>query len=298
MLEVVPLTERIGAEIKGVDLSRDLTSAEIEAIYSAWIDHTIVLFRGQKLTPEQHIAFTHRIGEVVSYTRTHFSAETYPEILVLSNIQKDGKLIGSPVSGRVWHTDGHYLEDPPAGSLLYAIETPPEGGDTMFANMVAAYEDLPEVTKRQIGNLEVIISRVQSRPYNYPDRPPPTEAERKDWVDVRQPIVIRHPVSGRKAIYAGGSVPWRIAGMDEARSAPLVTFVQEFSIMPQYVYRHQWQPGDLIIWDNRSAMHRATPYDELRHRRLMHRTTVGSRLPDVTYTPGVWAEAAGLQRAS
>ena len=120
-----------------------------------------------------------------SGTRSEFSENQNPEILVLSNIMEDGKLIGSPVSGRVWHTDGHYLPDPPAGSMLYAIETPPTGGDTWFANMIAAYDALPAVTKARIEDLKVVISRIQSRPYNYPDRPPPTPQQRAEWVDCR-----------------------------------------------------------------------------------------------------------------
>jgi alpha-ketoglutarate-dependent taurine dioxygenase len=173
----------------------------------------------------------------------------------------------------VWHTDGHYLSDPPHGSLLYAIEVPPRGGDTWFANMFAAYDALPAITKERLSGLKVIISRVQSRPYNYPDRSPPTPEEWAEWVDVAHPIVRRHEINGRLAIYAGGNVPWRIEGMSEEESRPLVTFVQEFSVQPRFTYRHTWRAGDIIVWDNRSAMHKATAYDQVDDRRMMHRTT-------------------------
>jgi taurine dioxygenase/putative 2-oxoglutarate oxygenase len=276
MLQLRPITETIGTQVHGLDIA-DLSVRDFDRIYQAWIETTILLLPGQSMTPAEHIAFTSRFGEVVKYTRDDFSASEWPEILVLSNITRDGTLIGSPVSGRVWHTDGHYLPDPPAGSMLYAIEVPPVGGDTWFANMTAAYDALPETTKAQIENLEVVISRVQSRPYNYPDRPPPTPQEVAAWPDVRQPMVRRHEVSGRKAIYAGGNVPWRVVGMPEDQSAPLVTFVQEFSVQPRFTYRHRWQPGDIIVWDNRSAMHKATAYDQRAHRRLMHRTTFATR---------------------
>ena len=199
-------------------------------------------------------------------------------MLVLSNIRVDGTLIGSPVSGRVWHSDGHYLEKPPAGSLLLAETVPPEGGDTLFANQIAAYEDLPANVKKRIAGREVVISRIQSRPYNYPDRPPPTQAERAEWPDVIQPIVRIHPVSGRPALYTGGNVPWQIIGMSRTESLALITFLQEFSVLDRYVYRHRWQPGDIIVWDNRSALHKATWYDGERYRRLMYRTTFGERL--------------------
>lgn len=277
MLDLVPVTDAIGTEVRGVDVTGDLRAHDFDRIYQAWIDTTILLFRGQSMTPAQHIAFTKRFGEVVRYTRDEFSESQWPEILVLSNIRRDGKLIGTPVSGRVWHTDGHYLDEPPAGSMLHAIEVPPVGGDTWFANMFAAYDALPAVTKARIEDARVVISRARSRPYNYPDRPPPTPAEVAAWPDVSQPMVRRHDVSGRRAVYAGGSVPWRIEGMPEADSAPLVTFVQEFSVQPRFTYRHRWLPGDVIVWDNRSAMHKATAYDERAHRRRMHRTTFTTR---------------------
>lgn len=279
MIELVPITDRIGTEVRGIDVTQPIAARDFDRIVQAWLDTTILLFRGQAMTPSQHIAFTRRFGEVVSYTRKEFAENEHPEILILSNITKDGKLIGSPVSGRVWHTDGHYLPVPPAGSMLYAIETPPTGGDTLFANMFAAYDELPERVRRRIDGLRVVISRVQSRPYNYPDRPPPTEAERAEWIDIAQPMVRTHPATGRKAIFAGGNVPWRIEGMSEDESAPLVTFVQEFSVQDRFTYRHRWSPGDIILWDNRSAMHKATPYDQLAHRRLMHRTTIAGSAP-------------------
>lgn len=278
MLDLVPMTDSIGTEVRGIDVTENIPAGVFDRIYEAWIDSTILLFRGQTMTPEQQISFTRRFGEVVRYTRSRFNEEAHPEILVLSNAVRDGKPLGSPRSGRVWHTDGHYLADPPAGSMLYAIEVPPTGGDTWFANMVAAYEALPTATKERIEGLQAVISRVQSRPYNYPDRPPPTAEERAAWVDVPQPLVRRHEISGRKALYAGGNVPWRIVGMSEDESRPLITFVQEFAVQPRFTYRHRWQPGDIILWDNRSAMHRATAYDEQVHRRLMHRTTLDDRM--------------------
>ncbi|GAA4215960.1 TauD/TfdA dioxygenase family protein [Microbispora amethystogenes] len=278
MLELVPITDSIGTEVRGVDVTGDISARDFDRIYQAWIDTCLLLFRGQKMTPDQQIALTRRFGEITTYTRSEFNEPDHPEILVLSNITRDGKPIGSAYSGRVWHSDGHYLSDPPAGTMLYALEVPPEGGDTWFANMMAAYEALPAAMKERIDDLKVVISRVQSRPYNYPDRPAPTPEERAAWVDMRHPIVRRHEVSGRNALYSGGNVPWRIEGMPEVESAPLVTFLQEFSVQPRFTYCHRWQPGDILLWDNRSAMHRATPYDYAAYRRLMHRTTIAGHL--------------------
>ncbi|WP_043661153.1 TauD/TfdA dioxygenase family protein [Nocardia thailandica] len=274
MIELLPVTEKIGTEVRGLTSIDDISDADFDRIYQAWIDTTILVIRGVDMTPGQQVAFTRRFGDIYTYTRSKFAHEEHEEILILSNIARDGKPIGSAYSGRVWHTDGHYLEQPPAGSMLYAREVPPVGGDTFYANMFAAYEALPEEMRRRIEDLQVVISRVQSRPYNYPDRPAPTPAEIEEWVDVAQPMVRVHEVNGRKALYAGGNVPWRIVGMPLRQSLPLITYIQEFAIQPAFTYRHRWQPGDIVLWDNRSAMHRATYYDDRAHRRLMHRTTV------------------------
>ncbi|UBU11419.1 TauD/TfdA dioxygenase family protein [Nonomuraea gerenzanensis] len=276
MLELIPITECIGTEVRGLDVTGHISDDDFERIYQAWIDRTILLIRGQEMTPDQQVEFTRRFGRVVSYTRSRFNADEHPEILVLSNLTRDGKPIGSAYSGRVWHSDGAYLTEPPTGSLLYAREVPPTGGDTWYANMYAAYDALPDRIKDRIAGLQVVISRVQSRPYNYPDRPPPTEQERAEWADVAHPIVKVHDVSGRKALYVGGNVPWRIVGLPEDESRPLITFLQEFATMPRFTYRHRWRVGDIVLWDNRSAMHMATYYDHVNHRRLMHRTTLAA----------------------
>ncbi|MFF9866363.1 TauD/TfdA dioxygenase family protein [Streptomyces sp. NPDC013953] len=277
MLELVPITESIGTDVRGVDVTAGLSDSDFERVYRAWLDTTILLVRGQDMTPAQHIEFTRRFGEIYTYTRSQFNDQEYPEILILSNKKENGKPIGSAYSGRVWHSDGHFLADPPVGSMLYAREVPPVGGDTWYGNMYAAYDALPERVKERIEDLRVVISRVQSRPYNYPDRPAPTPEERAEWADVSHPVVRVHEETGRKALMVGGNVPWRIEGMPEEESLPLVTFLQEFAVQPRFTYRHTWQPGDILLWDNRSAMHRATYYDHVAHTRLMHRTTITGR---------------------
>ncbi|KQH75355.1 taurine catabolism dioxygenase TauD [Mycobacterium gordonae] len=275
-MQLYPLTPLIGTEVRGIDVNQPIDAHIFDQIYEAWIDSTVLLIRGQSMTPRQQVEFTARFGEVFSYTRSQFNHPDQPEILILSNLTRNKKPIGSAYSGRVWHTDGHYLERPPAASMLHAIEIPPVGGDTFFANMFAAYADLPNEVKEKVESLQVMISRVDSRPYNYPDRPSPTREERASWPDIAQPVVRTHEENQRKALYVGGNVPWRIRGMAPTEAAPLVTFLQEFAVQPQYTYRHVWQAGDIVLWDNRSAMHRATYYDDKNYRRLLHRTTVST----------------------
>ncbi|MDB5578230.1 MAG: tblC [Bradyrhizobium sp.] len=274
MLALRPLTDTIGTEVSGIDLTEPVSAADFDRIVKAWLDTTVLLFRDQSMTPEQQIAFSRRFGELLVYTRPENELKKYPEILVLSNVMQNGKPIGAAVSSRYWHTDGHYLKCPPAASLLYGIEVPPKDGDTWFANMQAAYDALPEATKRRIDGLKVIISRVKSLPYNYPNRPPVTDEQRAAWYDTPQPLVRTHPVTGRKALYMGGNVPWNVEGMPEAESDILIRELQAFATQPQFTYVHRWRAGDALLWDNRSSMHRATAYDQVNHRRLMHRTTI------------------------
>lgn len=274
-----PITDAIGTLVEGMSYDDVMEPARFVRLYDAWIETGLLIVRGLDMTPQQQIALTKRFGELTSYTRSQFNAKEEDAILVLSNIREDGHWIGSPVSGRVWHTDGHYLYQPPAASMLYAIEVPPVGGDTWFANTASAYAALPAAVRTRTQGLRVVISRAQSRPYNYPDRPPPSAVEIAEWVDMSQPLVRTHPVTGRKAVYAGGNVPWRIEGLPFEDSAPLVTFLQEFCTQPDFTYRHRWRAGDLLVWDNRSVLHRATEYDQLRHRRLLHRTTTAGDTP-------------------
>jgi putative 2-oxoglutarate oxygenase len=277
MLEYHPLASKIGVEVRGVDLSRPLSDAQATQIKAKWLESALLLFRGQRLTPEQQVAMTRQLGEPMVYTRSENALKSYPEVLVLSNVIENGKPVGQAVSGRYWHTDGHFLDRPPAASILFGVEVPDSGGDTLFANTAAAYDMLPAATKERLEGLKVIISRVRSVPYNYPGRPV-TEEQRKAWPDKSQPLVRTHGETGRKAIYAGGNVPWCIEGMPEEESNVLVRELQEFCIRPEFVYVHKWRAGDLLIWDNRSAIHSGTDYDQ-NQRRRMHRTTTIGEVP-------------------
>jgi alpha-ketoglutarate-dependent taurine dioxygenase len=275
MMQLRPVTETIGTEILGVDISKPLAPAVFDRIYQALLDTTIVLFRGQKLTPAGQVAFTRQFGEIIAYyDPTENPHAEQPEVLVLSNVTAEGKPSGKHTSAYLWHSDGHYLREPPLGSVLHAVEVPPAGGETWFANTQAAYDALPAATKDRLRGRMVIISRVRSRPYNFPDKPPVTPEQRAAWPDMPQPLVRTHPVSGRGALYVGSNVPWLIDGMPEEESTPLITELQQFAVRPEFTYKHEWRAGDTILWDNAISMHRATPFDVAHHRRIMHRTTI------------------------
>jgi taurine dioxygenase/putative 2-oxoglutarate oxygenase len=279
-MQLRPLCDAIGTEVLEIDISEPVPAATFDRLYKAWLDTSVLLFRDQQITPAQQVAFTRRFGEIVAYNDpTENPLPEQPEILLLTNLTKEGKPSGKASSAYLWHSDGHYLREPPSGSMLYAVEVPPVGGDTWFANTAAAYETLPDAMKQGLKGLSVIISRVQSRPYNFPHKPPVTPEQRAAWPDMPQPLVRTHPESGRKALYIGSNVPWRIVGMPDEESAPLITELQKLSIQPQFTYQHVWRAGDALLWDNVTSMHRATPFDVGNHRRIMHRTTIAGGVP-------------------
>src|SRR6202030_3224932 len=162
--------------------------------------------------------FARHFGPVKAYSTAGNEHERYNEILVFSNLVKNGKPVGVPISGQYWHTDGQFLREPPSASVLYALVVPPVGGDTCFANMFKAYDALPDATKNALEGRKVLISRAQIAKHVYPERPPMSPQEERVWPDMPQPVVRTHPVSGRKALYVGGAAPWRVEGLadDEA----------------------------------------------------------------------------------
>jgi taurine dioxygenase len=240
----------------------------------------MLIFRGQVLSNEQHIAFSRRFGELEIHTAKHWLLPEHPEILVLSNRGEKGT---KPIvnGGAYWHSDITYKVKPPLGSLLYALEVPPEGGDTLYADMYAAYESLDDTTKSRIDTLDAIHrygDRYRLMAEEDKDRPPLTAEQLAQVPDVVHPVVRTHPETGRKALFVNEGFTIGIVGLAEDEAKPLLEKLFEHSIRPEHVYRHRWKAGDLVMWDNRCTMHRATEYD-LRHARAMHRTTIQGDRP-------------------
>jgi taurine dioxygenase len=279
----------VGVEIKGVDLSTDLDEAAFNEIEAAYNANAVVVFRGQKLTPEQQVRFSGRFGKLEIHVLKQYLLPGCPEILVISNVtDANGNLIGLADAGRVcvWHTDMSYLEKPSRGSTLYALEVPEKDGgplgDTLFADTAAAYDALPETMKRKLQGLKAIhrmtkgyeIDKKRSeKSVGY------TQEQLRQNPDRCHPIVRTHPFTGRKCIYLNKLVVVGIEGMPDAESEPLLDELYAHCIQPQFVYRHNWRVGDLVMWDNCAAQHLATIDYELPLRRLMHRTTLAGTAP-------------------
>jgi taurine dioxygenase len=270
----------LGAEIIGLDLSQPLDEATFARVHQAHLAHLVLVFRDQHLTPEQHIAFSRRFGPLSSHVFEQFLLPDHPEILKVSNKKKaDGDFAGLPQAGRRWHSDMSYTACPSLGSLLYALEIPPHGGDTLFNNMYTAYDALPDATKTRIESRQAEFLLGSARKYYTAEERPPLTAEQLAKVPpVNHPMVRTHPETGRKALYVSPSHTVRVLDMDDAESEALLAELGEHSIQPEFVYRHQWRLHDLVFWDNRCCMHIAEPPPP-EFGRHMHRTTVAGDQP-------------------
>jgi taurine dioxygenase len=277
----IPFTKcdaALGAEI-GFDLSGPIDAAAFAEIEAAFHDNIVVFFRGQSLSNERHIAFSRRFGELEVHIVKKYLLPGYPEILLVSNIKNAaGEHIGLADAGFTWHSDVSYRRTPSRCSLLYAKEVPQRDGvalgDTVFANCIAAYEALPAATKRRLDGLKAIHRYSSRRRIENSPRPKLTAAQLAETPDIAHPIVRTHPHTGRKAIYVTAGECVGIEGMPDDEAVDLVAELDAHCVRPEFLYRHRWRVGDLVMWDNASAMHLAICDYALPERRLMHRTTV------------------------
>jgi len=263
--EIRPLPEALGAEVIGLDASRPIDDAAFARVHRAHLDHQVLVFRGQRLTPRQQIDFSKRFGPLDAHPSqgdAHLAG--YPDILVISTKKENGKDVGVRNAGPMWHSDLAYREQPALGSMLYAVELPDRGGDTGFANMVMAYERLPERLKAAVGDRRALFS-----------------STRNLSLFAHHPVFRTHPETGRKSIFVNPQLTKGIDGLDEASSRALLSELYAHCQKPEFIYWHKWRPGDLVFWDNRCVLHIAdhTRLDDPTYIRHMHRTTIAGDTP-------------------
>jgi taurine dioxygenase len=278
-LTVQQLSPYIGARITGVNLRDDLDEATFETIRTTFNNNSVVVFPEQDITPGHHAAFSHRFGPLEQHVLKDYLLEDQPEIYVVSNVKDVGKPKGRAKAGWFWHSDLSYQEIPSLGSLLYALEVPNMGGDTMFASMFAAYDALSKPMQELLTDLSAEHDFRQGyEKYTKHWAEPISESAFAQRPPVEHPVIRTHPENGRKAIYVNPGYTTRIIGLSRQESDALLAFLTVHCTQPQFVYRHRWTVGDLVMWDNRSAMHQAIgDYGEAR--RYMHRTTVTGDTP-------------------
>ena len=297
MITVTRVGKHLGAAISGVDLSQPVDDDTFSQIASAFFDNEVVYFRGQNLTPAQQIAFTRRFGVLEAHVRKESRLGGHDEIFVLSNkLDAQGKAIGAQDAGRFWHSDLSYKREPSMLSALYAVEIPVKNGvalgNTYFASTTAAYQALPEAMQQRLDKMRNVHSYREYRLKNYASQQEderrgirtvqehaPTPEQLASVPDTEMDVVRVHPVTGRKGLFINEGHTSHLSGMSRAESDTLLAELYAHITQPQFIYGHSWQPGDLLMWDNIAAQHKATfDYDPLP--RLMYRTTV--RGPAVT----------------
>lgn len=266
-LEIRPMSGTIGAEIGGVDLEGALSDATVAGIRGALAEYGVVVFRNQTLTPEQHIAVARRFGEI-NVNRFFAYADGYPEIALVSKEPDQTANIGGG-----WHTDHSYDDHPALGSMLYAREVPPCGGDTMFASMYAAYDALSDGLKQTLSGLRAVHSSRHVFGIERPAMQGRIGNPELATQDAIHPVVITHPESHRRVLYVNPGFTLRFEGWTAEESQPLLRFLFQHAARPEFTCRLQWQNGSLAFWDNRSTWHYALN-DYQGQRRLMHRITI------------------------
>jgi alpha-ketoglutarate-dependent taurine dioxygenase len=286
-ITVKPRHPALGAEVRGVDMRRPMDAGTVQAVVDAWTRHLVLVFPDQRVTDQEHVAFTRHFGEPEVFHQTSVSlrSDRVREIFLVSNVDEEGRLMrpSEPSqkqlsSARQWHTDSSYRPMPSMGSLLHGIEISRTGGITQFINMYMVYDELPDGLRRQVEGRKArhdfgMLSRLVGSP-------PPTPEEQARMPPVWHPMVRRHPVSGRKSLYISSIYNDAVEGMGDTVARRLIEDLSEFAAQPKYMYRHVWEPHDVLMWDNRCTVHAVTPHDP-EERRVMHRTTIVGREPVV-----------------
>ncbi len=268
-LAIHPIAGPLGAEISGVDLGADLDGATVRAIRQAWLDHLVIFFRDQPLSPARFLAFARRFGEPVEYPFVKGLDEA-PEVIPVVKLEHEHVNFGG-----VWHSDTAYLDVPPMASLLVAREVPTVGGDTLFANMYLAYDTLSPGMQRLLDGLVAINSSAKAdATRTREDRVRDSaRADRKQEYSAGHPVVRVHPETGRKALYVNVAHTVGFDGMTAAESAPILEYLFRHQVQPEFTCRFRWRPGSIAFWDNRCAQHNAIN-DYHGQRRVMHRVTL------------------------
>lgn len=280
-ITIAPLGDVLGAEVIGLDLSRPLAVEDFARIHRAHLEHHVLVFRDQHITPAQQVDFSRRFGPLQIHVLGQFALTGHPEILIISNIKEHGQPIGLGDAGHFWHSDLSYVEKPSLGSMLHAQELPAEGGDTLFANQHLAWDRLPEHLKTAVQGLRAehtYLARYEELRARNPWRPALTQEQIDKVRPVVHPVVRTHPENGRKALFVSEHFTTRIVGIPEDESRDLLGQLFTHSTQPALQYRHAWQPGDMVFWDNRSVTHLAAGTPE-HLRRKLYRTTIEGSVP-------------------
>jgi taurine dioxygenase len=277
-IRIEPIAGACGAEVQGVDLSQELDDETFTEVKQAFLDHQVLFFRDQDLSEDQHKAFGRRFGTLNIHPR-YVPMEGHPEIFPIRKDPENPRIIGES-----WHHDLTHLPRPPLGAVLYALETPPVGGDTLFANQYQAYDSLSDGLKRMLDGLKGVHDNRIQAPSNAAAKNAERASKLREDMDETEepecehPIAVTHPETGRKALFVNRVRTRRFAGMTEAESRPLLDYLIQHSYKPEFTCRFRWRDGSVAFWDNRCVMHKALN-DYPGHKRYMNRVTINGARP-------------------
>ncbi len=280
-LRIAPFDAPFGAEVFRLDLSRPTGDEELALVIRAHLDHHVLVFRDQRITPDQQITFSRRFGPLQIHVLRQFQLAGHPEILVVSNIKENGQPIGLGDAGHYWHSDLSYKDKPSLGSMLHAQELPAEGGDTLFANMHLAWDTLPADLRKAVEGRRAehsYLAKYEELRRRSPWRPALSAEQIAEVQTVEHPIVRVHPGNGRKALFVGEHFTTRIVGLPDDASRALLDALFAHSTKPEHIYQHRWLAHDMVFWDNRSVIHLAAGCPDDQRRRL-NRTTIEGDVP-------------------
>jgi taurine dioxygenase len=281
-IDIRPLPGSFAAEVVGLDLSQPLADDDFRRIHRAHLDHHVLVFRDQHITPQQQIDFSRRFGPLQIHVLHQFQLPGHPEILIVSNIVENGQPVGLGDAGAYWHSDLSYVEKPSLGSMLLAQELPAEGGDTLFADQHAAWDALPEALKARVRHLRAehsYLAKYEELRARSPWRPKLSDQQVAQVKPSVHPVVRQHPETGRLGLFVSEHFTTRIVGLPDDESRALLAELFEHSTRPEFQYRHVWRDGDMVFWDNRSVVHLATGCPDHLRRRL-NRTTIEGSVPN------------------
>jgi taurine dioxygenase len=276
-ITVRPFDAGFGAEIVGADV-RKLDQRDFRLLEDTFNRCGVIVLRDQSLTAREFHSFVERFGELETHTLLQYTLPDDEKIYVLANIEENGRQIGTHNEGIGWHTDLSYKEQPVMATALYGVICPPVGADTLFADMTAAFEALPDARRRELDGLKIHHSYhrfMASRE----DRAPLTEEQKAKTPDVYHPLVRTHPATKRKSLYIGTGTVFGIVGMPDAEAKALVDELVEFATQDRFVHRHVWRANDVVMWDNRSTFHTGTLFDDTKYKRLIYRMMVKGDTP-------------------
>ena len=266
--------------VSDFSLAREASDAGIAELHALWMRHPLLIFPRQRITDAQQIAFARRFGELEIHPAKEHRSSAHPELYRVANVDEAGNLLPSASAGakymsltRLWHSDSSFREVPSNGSILHGIEVVKGAGQTLFCDLTAVYEALDEAMKRRIAGLRVVHSHEHI--LGFVDGLKEVAGEKYDHLPpVTHPLVRRHPITGRLSLFISPHTMEGIDGMPDAEGRALLDELTAFAIQERFVYRHEWEKDDVIMWDNRCLMHAVMPYDANRVRRIMHRTTI------------------------